>query len=243
MELDHDIDFVANGLADLLEGFERRLQIGRRDILTLGLFRRLVEWPDLHRRDAFGKQRFRQFVGAVQEAVQVIIVLAGRKPVIGRRLPRRLLDIFGARAGIVGADFLARKTAEQLRDRLASHFAENVPERDVEGGIAAHFRTRRTEADIAHQFLRQKIDRQRIAADDTRDDIFVDIAFHRFGPEKGLPQSGNALIGVDQNPEQVAPLGDTHRLQLGDLHVSSQNFPRACISRGIAVISKAVCGR
>ena len=79
MELDHDLHLVADRAADFLERFERRLQICRGDVDAVVLFRREIERPDLHGRDALREKIGRQFVGAVQEGVEVVVVAARRR--------------------------------------------------------------------------------------------------------------------------------------------------------------------
>ncbi|EHH04857.1 hypothetical protein ATCR1_17148, partial [Agrobacterium tumefaciens CCNWGS0286] len=70
-----------------------------------------------------------QLVGPVQEAVQIVIILAAGQAIIGCLLAGGLLDIFGARTSVVGADFLAAETTEKLGDRLVGGLAENIPQR------------------------------------------------------------------------------------------------------------------
>ena len=76
----------------------------------------------------------------VQEAVQVVIgIMAAVEPEVGAALSPGLLDVVAAGAGVVGADRAPGEAAQQLRDGLTDGLAENIPQRDVEGRIAAHF--------------------------------------------------------------------------------------------------------
>src|SRR5580698_8799635 len=75
MELNHDVHFVADGLANLLEGHQRRYEVGTRNVVALSLDGRRVEWPDLHSRDAFGEKFEGKFVRSVEKTIQVIEVL------------------------------------------------------------------------------------------------------------------------------------------------------------------------
>ena len=97
--------------------------------MAASLFGGDIKRPDLHRRDPFVEKRHRNAIGIVQEAVEVVIGgdPRGMEIVVGRGLTRRLLDVFGSGAGVVGTDGFAGKAPEQLGDRLAGHLSENVP--------------------------------------------------------------------------------------------------------------------
>ena len=182
------------------------------DVLAAGLLGRVVERPDLHRRDAFGEQLLGELVGAVQEAVEIVVVLPGVETVVGGRLALVVLDVLGAGAGVVGADRLPGEAAEQLRDRLARGLAEYVPERDVEGRVAAHLGAARAEAEIADEVGGQQVDRQRVAADDTRRDIFVQIFLDGARAVEGFAEAGDAFVGVHLDPQEVGSLLDADGL-------------------------------
>ncbi|CCF21430.1 protein of unknown function [Pseudorhizobium banfieldiae] len=218
VKLHHDVDLIADSLADLFERLEGELQVRHRDILAARLFCGCIEGPDLHRGYAVREQRFRQLVGAVQEAVQVVVGGASGEAVVCGRLACILLDVFSAGAGVVGADLFAAEATEQLGDRLVRHLAEDIPKCDVKGRIPSDLCAGRPEAEIAHQFVRQEIDLQRVAADDAWRDVFVHIAFHRLRAEECLPEPGDAFVGVDEDPEEIAALGDAHGFEPGDLH-------------------------
>ena len=147
MELDHDVHFVADRLADLVERLERRFQVGGGDVLAARLLGCVVERPDLHRRDAVGEQLLGQFAGAQQEAVEVVILLPGGETVVGGVLALGFLDVFGAGAGVVGAD-RRLEAAENFATSWPVAPCRNVPERDVEGRVAAHLDAAGAEAEI-----------------------------------------------------------------------------------------------
>ena len=59
----------------------------------------------------------------------------------------------------------AGEAAEQLRDRLPGHAAEQVPQRDVDRRVAAHFGAGGAEPQVAGQVFRDPVDLQRVAAE------------------------------------------------------------------------------
>jgi hypothetical protein len=136
MKLDHDIHLVADGVADFGEWLQRAVQVGARDIGAVRSLGICVEGPDFHPGDALLQQAFGQFIGTVQERVQVF-VRAGRglriQAPVFRRLSGFLAHVAIAGAGVVCADPFARQPAQQLVNGLAGRLAENVPQRDVDG--------------------------------------------------------------------------------------------------------------
>src|SRR5690606_24614931 len=73
VELQHDVHRVADALADLPQRLEPRAQLGRGDLLTVGLFRDGVEGPDLHRGHALFEQALGQRSGVGEEGLQVLV--------------------------------------------------------------------------------------------------------------------------------------------------------------------------
>ena len=134
MELHHDVHPAAHGLADAAERLEGALEIRFRYMQTFGLLRIGIEWPDLHGVDALLEQRLRELVGPVEEGLEVLVgaVLPFQPPVRAALLPR-IPDVAIARAGVVGTDRFAARTAQHLVELLAAHLAVEVPQRDVEG--------------------------------------------------------------------------------------------------------------
>jgi len=59
VELNHDFHLVAHAFADLFKRLQRLFEIGRRDVLTIGLLGGAIKRPDLHGRDALREKRFR----------------------------------------------------------------------------------------------------------------------------------------------------------------------------------------
>ena len=243
MQFDHDVHLVAHGAADLLERLQRGFQVRQRDEPASGFFGRAIKGPDLHAGDAILQQGQRQIVRVVQKAVQIVIDAVRTKPVIRGGLPGRLLDVIGPGAGVVGADLVAGEAAQKLRDRLAGGLAEQVPQRDVERRIAAHLGPGRTEAHIARQLRRQPAYRQWIAPDHPRGHIVVQMRFDRRRAEKGLPQPGQTLVGMHQDPDQVGTFGNSDRFQPGDLHDRPAcSKARTLSSKCVAIAVVAVCG-
>lgn len=222
MELDHHVDPVAHRRTDLLEGREGRLQPGGRDVLARARLGRGVERPDLHRGDAALQQFRRQFVRPGEKPVEIVVRRARQigDAVIRGDLPLAAPHVGGAGAGVVGADALPREPAEQLRDRQTGGLTEQVPQRDVEGGVAAGLDPGRAEPQIPGQLLGQKVDRQRIAADHPRGEALVHIGLDGLRQKERLAQPGQPLVGMHQQPDQVRRIGDPDGLDRGDLHLS-----------------------
>ena len=103
--------------------------------------------------------------------------------------PHRLAHVARAGAGVVGADAVAREAAEELGDRLAGDLAEQVPQRDVEGGVAAEFGAGRAEADIGDEVAGDAIDGERIAAEHLRRDHLMDVGLDGRGGEERLAEA------------------------------------------------------
>ena len=162
----------------------------------------------------------RQLIGAVEEAVQIVVVRGVRalQAKVGRCLTGCAPDVFGAGAGVVGPDLVAAKAAKKLGDGLAGRLAEQVPQRDVEGRVAAGFGTGRPKTEVADQIRREQIDLLRVTPDHARCDVLVHIGFDGFGGEEGFAQPDEALVGVNMQPQQVRMFLDPDRFDLGDLH-------------------------
>ena len=112
-----------------------------------------------------------------------------------------------------------RAPAEQPPDRLAERLPVDVPERDVDGGVAAHLGAGIARADIdAAEPPVVQLDVARILADQIGRDIVVEIGGDRPGRPEGLARSDQAGIGVDAQPEQERKLGEPQRLDADDLH-------------------------
>src|SRR5688572_16909825 len=151
-----------------------------------------VERPDLHASDALLEQRLREFIGAVQESIQVFVRPARfsiEAPVL-RALPARGADVAVPRTGVVRADRVAARATENLIERLAGELAEEVPERDVEGGRSARLDARAAKAEIAGEPASEAVDLERIAAKHARRDVLVQVRLDARGGIARLAQPG-----------------------------------------------------
>ena len=221
MKLDHDVDLVANGFSDLLEGFERRLQVLSGNRPAPGFFRSQIKWPDLHGGNALVQQRLRKFVGPVEKSVEIVQAegrAGGVKSPIAGRLGFALAHIMGAGAGVVGADGGPGPAAQKLNNRLAGDFAEQVPQRYINGGGGACFNAGRGKAQIIHEIARYGVDGERVAAHQFWRHCVMQIGLDSAGVHEGLAEAADALIGVDINPDEVAEFGDADGFKRGDLH-------------------------
>ena len=178
----------------------------------------MVERPDLHGRDAFGKQLFGKLAGAMQEAVKIVVGLPGVEAVVRGRLAFVVLDVLGAGARVVGADRPPREATQQLRNRLAGGLAEYVPQRDVEGRVPTYLSAARAEPQIPDKVRGQEINCQGVAAYDTRRDVFMDVFLDRAGPVEGFAEASDAFVSVHLHPQKVGSLIDAYGLDPADLH-------------------------
>ena len=187
MQLDHDLHVAADGVADLLRTAPVPCRDRQRDAGAVRGLGGDVERPDLHRADAFGRAGFWR----------------GRRHCSARRAgPRRDLrskspgfsdqssvaleqgvllggaDMPVAGAGVVDRHALVGAPAEQPPDRLAERLAVDVPERDVDGGVAAHLGAGIAGADIdAAERAVVQFDVARVLAEQIGGDVVVDVGW------------------------------------------------------------------
>ena len=233
---EHDVDPVADRTADRLDQRDRAREIPGRDVLAAGRQRVGIERPDLHGRDPVLEQGGREFrramvlgceiveqIGAgrgIARAHQERIVVAARDPVVG-----------GAGAGVVDPDFFPAEAAEQLVDRQAGRLAEQVPEGEIDRGIAPHLdaasgKTRKMVTDLGHQRAGVALDPERVFPQKVRRAGLVDVGDRRLGIAEGLAETPEALVGLKLDPDEVAELGELDGLECGDLHlVASPGLP------------------
>src|SRR4051812_35077665 len=97
-----------------------------------------------------------------------------------------------AGAGVVDRNAFVRAPAEQPPDRLAERLSVDVPERDVDGGVAAYFSAGIACADIdAAEPAIMQLDVARVLADQIGGNVVVDIGGDR-------PRRPECLAGSDQ---------------------------------------------
>jgi hypothetical protein len=106
-----------------------------------------------------------------------------------------------------------------LGDRLARRFAEEIPQRDVDRRIAAHFRAAGGKAEIAGQIAGDAIDGERIAADQFGRRRFVNIGFDGAGAHECLAESDKALVRMHAHPKKIGMFVDADGFEFDDLHL------------------------
>ena len=222
VELRHHLDAIADRLADLAPGRQPELQIRPGEQAARRALGQRIERPDLHRAEALGQQALGQLVGALGEGDLVII--GTLRAVVRADLPAR--DRAGvvvvARAGVVGADAIAARPAQQLMDRLLHRLAEDVPQGEIDHRRRAHLGAGAGEAQVAvHQLAIVQLDRQRVLAQQVRRDQVVDLRLHRQRAARGLPQSHQPCVGVDLSQQQIGPARQPDGLDGADLHSCS----------------------
>src|SRR5436190_7915796 len=110
-------------------------------------------------------------------------------------------------------------------DGLVGNLAENIPERDVDGGETPHLGTAAAEPDISRtQRMRMFVDAQRVFAEKIGRRAFMDIRGHGVAAEEGLAKSDGAVIGQHMNPDKVGEFGKLYGLDPRDLHGGSSRF-------------------
>jgi hypothetical protein len=103
---------------------------------------------------------------------------------------------------------------------LASLLAEDVPQGDVERGIAARLRAAAAVAQIPVQGPGVPLDVQGVGPEQQGHRRLVNVGFHRLRAEEGFAQPGQAGVGVQSHEEQIGVLTETDRLDHGDLHAT-----------------------
>src|SRR5437016_3050828 len=203
MEFDHDIHAIADGLANLLEGLDRFLHLGGRDVETTVLLRRRIERPDLHRVNAAFEQTLRQYVGSIHERVEVLersFALANVP--VGYRTNISRTDVAIARARVVDADLVATQATQHLVHRLLAHLSEDVPQSDVDRRGRAIFRAGgRLRHRKTDHFLAQRFDVQGIPADQSSGQRVVDMRLDRAGAIECFAEANGSAIGMNADPD------------------------------------------
>ena len=235
MQFDHDFHVAADRVADLAERLQRLVEVGQRNARAVGGLGSDIERPDLHGADAFGEQALGKVAGIVapreQILVRTLIGIAGlQRPVLAALEQRVLLGrahMLVAGAGVVDRHALVGAAAEQPPQRLAQRLPINVPERDVDGRIAAHLGAGVARADIdAAERAVVQFDVARVLAEQIGRDVVVDVACDRTGRPEGLAGADDAGIGMDAQPEQEREFRKLQRLDRDDLHRFSSHSCR-----------------
>src|SRR5208283_5907310 len=128
----------------------------------------------------------------------------------------RLAHVGRAGAGVVRADFRAREAAEKLCEGLSGDFAENIPKRDVERGIAAHFGAGGAKPQIADEVFRNPVNLERIAAEQLLREALMDVSLDGLGEEEGFAETDDPLRGVHLEPKEIGEFGEADRFERSD---------------------------
>ena len=123
------------------EWLHRLVEIAIGDVNAAARLGIRIERPDLHAGDPLLHQADGELIGAVEKPVEILVrsfVLGVTDAPVVDGLSRFVTDIAIARTGVIGANHVLRFSAEELVDRLIGNLAEQVPKRDIEGGITAH---------------------------------------------------------------------------------------------------------
>ena len=126
----------------------------------------------------------------MQEAVEIVVGPACRADVpVGDRLRAGIADVVVAGAGVVDADRSRERPPSMLGDRLAVRLAEEVPERDVDGRVAAHLGARSSASrDSWRASPLMRLDLQRVAAEQLGRDRLVDVGLDGGGAQERLAE-------------------------------------------------------
>ena len=222
----------------LLERLQGRLQLRGGDGHAVVLDGGRVEGPDLHGRDALLQQAFGDGVGLGHEAVQVFIGAGRRIEVPGRDgLDVVRPHIAVARAGVVDALLRAAQPAQHLVHRLLAHLAEQVPQRDVDGGCRAvlHARAGLRHGQVQHLAM-QRLDVQRVPAQQAPGEGIVQVRLDCARAIESLAQADHPGVRMHAHPDDVGELAGPQCLDGRDLHA-------ALPGHGLAVAHDADGGR
>jgi hypothetical protein len=168
-----------------------------------------------------------EFVGAMQERIEVLVLAFGRvEPEVVGALRRQRLHVGRAGARVVDPDLLAHTTAEEIAQRQVGRLPEDVPQRDVDRSAPAHFGAGADEADIADQVRLLRLDITGVFADEPWRNELVDMRFGRSRAVKGLAEADQPLIRLDLDPEKVGKFVNADSLDRRDFHGRP---PAACV--------------
>src|SRR5919107_806108 len=222
MELDHYIHLVSDGRPDLAERLQSLLEVCVGDVVSIRRLGVGVKRPDLHPPNTLREQVLRQLVCPVQKGVEVLVRAFGfvlLESPVAHHLSRALAHVAVAGAGVVGAYPLPVGAAEELVDWLAGGFAEEVPECYVYSRVASSLGAAASVAEVVIELSGVLVYMQGFLAEQGGGGALVDVGLRRPRPEEGLAEAGEALIGVDEDPEDVRELLEAERLYLRNFHL------------------------
>src|SRR5215211_3533669 len=223
MKLDHDVHLEPDRRTNLAEGLQGPVEIADGDIVAAARLGVGVERPDLHAGDPLLAQAQRQLACPVQEGVEILVRTLSllrhlRQAPVADLLLGASPHVAIAGAGVIDADPFPAGTTEQLVNRLADVAPKEVPERDVDCRVAPSLDATGGIADVRGQCSRVLVDVEGILPQEVRRDRLVNVRLDRLGPEKRLPETGDALIRVHPHPEQVRELPEPQRFDRADFH-------------------------
>ena len=119
--------------------------------------------------------------------------------------------------------------AEQLVDRLPGHLAQDVPQRDIDGGDRGHRDRPPAPVRAPVEVLPGVLDGIRVAADQQRRDVLFEVGHDRqlTTVQRGVPETGDAVGRGDPQGDEV-PSGAGHEDidPLDRAHSAPQYQPR-----------------
>src|SRR5450631_4363900 len=179
-----------------------------------------IEWPDFHAIDSVFQQTFGQRVRPIHERVEILErPLALTQVPVGDRADVLRADVAIARAGVVYAKLVPAETAKHLVHWLPTDFAENVPQSDVDRGRGPIFRSRgRLRHRQVDHLLVERLDVQRIAANQSIGQRFVDVRFDSPGAVERFAKTDRAAVGMNTDPQHVRELFGSQCFESSDFH-------------------------
>src|SRR5207249_3729369 len=121
-------------------------------------------------------------------------------------------------AGVVNPHPLAHRAAQAAIDRQPDALAEEVPQRDVDGGQPARFGADGAKRHALSEGVCVPRHLAWILAEQIGHGDLADVTGRGLGAKERLAQADQTLVRVDLNPEQVGVRGRLQRFDAGDLH-------------------------
>ena len=104
-------------------------------------------------------------------------------------------------------------------DRLIGGLAPNIPQGDIDTGIAPDLGPGAGETHIAGQCLGMIVNAQRILAQQVLGGETVNMGLGRGNTVEDFTQASQAFIGMHQNPQQIGEFLQPNGLDRGDFHL------------------------
>ena len=234
MAVQHEFDVAAQRVADGAQRAQSFFHVALADVQrAAGLVRGEVQRPHFEAADAL----VQQFLGVVHRFVDHRPVVVERAfvahdavagPAVVARRPVAPTAVGRAAAAVVDGDARTRASAQQLPDGLLRGLAEDVPQRQVDGGDGAQLRA--AGAEVGGPFVEEAevpLDLQRVRAQQTARHPVVDHGRDRVGHVVRFTAAHVAGIGVDAQRQQPRHHVLGHGgFDLRDLDVRHESLPR-----------------